>query len=384
MKKFSIIFVILLLVTAVTQTTRAQGIELEGCVEFGFRWNFPEINPPDNDDRREIERPDLDPPPIPGLDIDDRDRDFDFPDWPVGGGGGWDDGWCEGGRGPYNPDPDDGWGGNDDGFYDDGGDEPGGPCDDYRDDQQGGSGGDGDNNNPPEPEVCIGEVCHICDKFESVWQGVGCEMCSCSENQQQLNQLVRELQARMRATYPNMTPFPLVIYDPVNVRTSAYGRYFADTETIGVGYRFFRDDTPEYRRFSILVHEYDHFVTHGYFPFLIINDLGEVYSYKTDLPIERSDREMELIREMCDGNSYCVDFFENEDFLYRPSNYFKDEISAIEAELRGERHGWYVLSDEYRQEREDRLDELRARLSQALDFERDYGYHGRNPDGSRR
>ena len=66
------------------------------------------------------------------------------------------------------------------------------------------------------------------------------------------------------------------------------------------------------------------------------------------------------------------------DYIYKPSNYYLEEIEARKSELQGEKSGLYTLTDAYRQEREEQI------LMYNWNFERAKVYeatHNLKPDG---
>lgn len=77
----------------------------------------------------------------------------------------------------------------------------------------------------------------------------------------------------------------------------------------------------------------------------------------------------------------CVSPFEAEKYTYYPSNFYQNAINALQAELNAATRGDYTISQEYRQEIEDRLTECVEKRNRVQSYETQQGL---NSDGTKK
>ena len=150
------------------------------------------------------------------------------------------------------------------------------------------------------------------------------------------------------ANYPNDPNYPT---DPGH----PYAAYSYKNYVIYVSPPFFTELTSDDDRLAVLFHEYARTLDYTNYP-------AAIY------PMARDANGILLSVNTGSYTYYC-------------SNFWQDEISALQIEQWGEEIGMYTMTDAYRQSVNARILAAQAELKKALAFEAQNGY---NPDGTKK
>jgi len=202
--------------------------------------------------------------------------------------------------------------------------------------------------------------------------------------------LATNLNTKIQSKYgTNSLQMPSVTYDKTK------GGYA--TFVNGVIYTndaFFNLLNTDGDRMSTLMHEYTHYKDNILgINNPVKNDDGQITSIRTGVVPTRTTEEYKAEYDVlyrCNKaiaepgeTDNVIKMQTNADmqrpYTYRCSNYWKDEMAARQAELQGEKDGFYVMSDNYRERQTANIELLKIFVDRALKYEKDNGF---KPNGS--
>lgn len=207
-----------------------------------------------------------------------------------------------------------------------------------------------------------------------------------------LNKDIQTLKAKIELIEGKpMTDFPKIIINPGD-RDPKGNAYPIDGNKIGVNPGYFYK--TEQQRLSILYHEYYH-IKHD-LPVRKVNN--GIFYIVTQEKMQLTEREIQKIIKNCKENSElnpgnttqvkgkiyndCIEEAKNELYIYRPSNFYLNEIDAYKAQLQAAIDGIFPVDNEYLEiEIKERILDYTDKYNRAIEYEKNNNYR---PDGTKK